>query len=82
MFPPSVGYMKQDYVSTDGEIEPSECGYPIWCDEKVGKGNVVYFMLILVKNTKIINQNESWSINYLNQIVLTCIFQLNRRNGL
>ena len=38
MFPPLVGYLKQDCVSIDGEIEPSECGYPIWCDEKVGKG--------------------------------------------
>ena len=38
MFPPSVGYLKQDYVSTDGEIEPSKCGYPILCDQQVGRG--------------------------------------------
>ena len=37
MLPPLVGYLKQDYVSTDGKIEPSNCGYPIWCDEQVGK---------------------------------------------
>ena len=38
MFPPSDFYMKQNYVSTDSEIEPSNCGYPIWCDEQVGRG--------------------------------------------
>ena len=38
MFPPSVGYIKQDYVSNDDEIEPSNWKYPILCDEKVGKG--------------------------------------------
>ena len=38
MFLPLVGYLKQDYASTDGEIEPSNCCYPIWCDEQVGKG--------------------------------------------
>ena len=38
MFPPSVGYLKQDYVSMDGDIEPSNYGYPIYYDEQVGKG--------------------------------------------
>ena len=38
MFPPLVGYLKQDYVLTDSEIEPKKCGYPIWCNEQVGKG--------------------------------------------
>ena len=38
MFPPSPGELKQDYMSMDSEIEPSNCGYPIWCDEEVGKG--------------------------------------------
>ena len=38
MFPPSVGYLKQDYALADGEIEPSNCGYLIWCDEQVGRG--------------------------------------------
>ena len=38
MFPPSVGYLKHDYVSTNDEIEPSNYGYPILCNEQVGKG--------------------------------------------
>ena len=38
MFLPLVGYLKQDFMSTDGEIEPSNYGYPILCDEQVGRG--------------------------------------------
>ena len=38
MFPPLIGYLKQDYVSTDGEIEPSNHGYPMLYNEQVGKG--------------------------------------------
>ena len=77
MFPPLVGYLKQDYVSTGGEIESSNHGYPIWCDEQVGKGKCGLLHDNSCENIKIINHNES--ISYLNQIVLTCIGQLKQK---
>ena len=38
MLPPSIGYLNQDCVLMDNEIEPSNCIYPNWCDDQVGKG--------------------------------------------
>ena len=67
------------HVSTDDEIKPSNCSYPIWCDEKVGKGKCGLLHANSLKNTKIINHNESWFINYLNQIVVECIGQLKHK---